>query len=254
MMKKYLALSAWCLAAAILAEEVTPPPTALQTNAATAVSTSAGKPQRRARMPRERRREGAIPGLVTIPFGKTASGERTHLYRIMGQGGVVADFLDYGARPYRLYVPDAMGALTDVIDGARPSIPAYEKAGDLAAVWKMTPIRRPRATGLVFEIEGTNKTSQVVGRADPCPPLARVMYLLDAENRLTVESTIADTNAVRWVSDLRLAPLANRPLKVTTPETTHSFSTTTNVTTICTRPLTNAVQRAEMKFGGIIKL
>ena len=200
-------------------------------------------PARRARPPLMRRREGAIPGVVTIPFGKTASGERTHIYRIMGQGGMVADFLDYGARPYRLYVPDATGALIDIMAGSRTSILDYEKAGDLAEVWKMTPIRRPRSTGLVFEPNGRTGVSPV--------HVPRITYWLDAANTLTVESSIPDTNTVKWASTMRLAPFANRPLTVKTPDASLSFSTTTNITTISLRPLTNALQRAEFNFKGI---
>lgn len=72
-------------------------------------------------------------------------------------------------------------------------------------------------------------------------------------NMLTIESSIADTNAVKWVSSLRLAPLANRPLTVKTPETTLSLSTTTNITEIATRPLTNTTQRIEFNFTAMRK-
>ena len=120
-----------------------------------AVAPRPPQPARRARPPLMRRREGAIPGIVTIPYGKTASGERTHIYRIMGQGGVVADFTDYGARLVRLYTPDATADLANILEGFKPSVIACEKAGDVADVWKMTPIRRPRATGLVFEPVGS---------------------------------------------------------------------------------------------------
>lgn len=207
------------------------------------------KPARRARPPRERRREGEIPGLVVMPYGKTASGERTHIYRIMGQGGVVADFTDYGARLVRLYAPDETGDLANVIEGFKPSVIDCEKAGDLAEVWKMTPIRRPRATGLVFEREGkTTKATKGTQGTN------RVAYWLDAANTLSIESTIADTNAVKWASSLRLAPLAKRSLAVKTPDASLSLATTTNITEISLRPLTNATQRAEFNFKGIKKL
>jgi len=229
-----------------------------------AVAPRPPQPARRARPPRERRREGNIPGIVTIPYGKTASGERTHIYRIMGQGGVVADFTDYGARLVRLYAPDATGDLKNILEGFKPSVIECEKAGELADVWQMTPIRRPRATGLVFEQVGravpgepqvtkatqetqaTNKVASV--------PSSRVTYWLDADNTLTVESSIADTNAVKWASTLRLAPFANRPFTVKTPDASLSFTTTTNVTEISLRPLTNTLQRAEFNFKGIKKL
>lgn len=234
---------------------------------------------RRARPPREHRREAAIPGLVTIPFGKTASGERTHLYRIMGQGGCVLDFTDYGARLVRAYVPNANGALVDIVAGAPTSVLGYEKAGDISAVWKMTPIRRPRATGLVFEwgeatkgtatetketkeTKGTKETeatnavisASFISRKPTKSPLGRVIYWLDAENNFSVESTIADTNAVKFVSDIRLMPLVARPMTVKTPDATRAFTTTTNITTIATRPLTNATQKTEFHFTGIKKL
>ena len=220
-------------------------------------------PARRARPPLMRRREGAIPCIVTIPYGKTASGERTHIYRIMGQGGVVADFTDYGARLVRLYAPDETGDLANVIEGFRPSVIDCEKAGDLAEVWKMTPIRRPRATGLAFEREvkgtqGTEETKGTNGVASVSSvalvPSSRVVYWLDAANTLTIESTISDTNAVKWASSLRLAPLAKRSLAVKTPDASLSLATTTNITEISLRPLTNATQRAEFNFKGIKKL
>ena len=92
------------------------------------------------------------------------------------------------------------------------------------------------------------------GRTASSPPLARVLYLLDADNRFSITSTIADTNAVRFAADIRLAPFRNRPLTVKTPEKTLSLMTTTNVTTIATRPLTNATQHTEFKFNGIKNL
>ena len=120
------------------------------------------KGPRRARMPFEqRKKEGKIPGLVTFSYGKTASGERTHVYRIMGQGGAVMDFTDYGAKPIRCYVPDPTGDLVNVIK-AKANVIDCEKAGELAEVWKMTPIRRPGATGLVFTPPSTNNTPTLV--------------------------------------------------------------------------------------------
>jgi len=218
-------------------------------------SRPAPKGPRRAILPHERRRkESAIPGLVTYPFGKTASGERTHIYRIMGQGGVVADFLDYGARLYRLYVPDATGALVDVVADAKPSIIDYEKAGDLAAVWQMTPVRKPRATGLVFELaaeketkatkatEATNVVSSVSSVASVSS--SRVIYWIDAQNRLTIESTLAAE--ALWQATLPLAPLCGgRSLAIAGPTNTYMLAATTNVTPVALRPLTNATQKIE---------
>ena len=164
-------------------------------------SANAAKPPRRARPPHERRKEGAIPGLVTIPFGKTASGERTHLYRIMGQGGAVLDFTDYGARLVRAYLPDTTGALADYAIGGRASVIDYEKAKETAPVYKMTPIRRPRATGLVFENE------------------SRIFYILDSDNCLTCEYPVACSNLVQLATNsqmtvTRLTPATNTVQKV----------------------------------------
>lgn len=212
------------------------------------------KAARRARSPRQRRMEGKIPGLVTIPYGKTASGKRTHIYRIMGQGGVVADFTDYGARLLRLYAPDATGELENIVAGGKRSVIECEKSGDIADVWKMTAVRRPRATGLVFELDEAKETKATEGSkrtegTNSVPP--KVVYWLDAGNKLTVESTIADTNAVKWASALKLAPLKARPLSVATPNGMLSLSSTTNVTEILLRPVTNAIQRTELRFDGI---
>lgn len=139
------------------------------------------KLERRARPMRERRLEGQIPGLVTYDFGKTASGERTHIYRIMGQGGAVLDVTDYGAQAVRAYSPGKTGALTETLGGPNDVL-GYEKAGKLEKVWKMTPIRRPQMTGLVFTLdEGTNG-------------IAKIVHTLDAKNLWTTETT-RGTNA-----------------------------------------------------------
>ena len=233
-----------------------------------AVAPRPPQPPPRARPPRERRREGNIPGIVTIPYGKTASGERTHIYRIMGQGGVVADFTDYGARLVRLYTPDATADLANILEGFKPSVIDCEKAGELAEVWQMTPIRRPRATGLVFELVGSALRADRPNGSGASNPVesnnqtikqsnnssSRVTYWLDAGNTLAIESSIADTNAVKWTSSLCLALFANRPFTVKTPDASLSFTTTTNVTEISLRPLTNTLQRAEFNFKGIKKL
>lgn len=225
-MMRRLALMMTMLSCAVFAQE--------STNKFTVVKSEKGPS--RARMPHEVRRKGAIPGIVTYSFGKTASGERTHLYRIMGQGGVVADFLDYGARLYRLYVPDATGALTDLIADAKPSVVDYEKADDLGPVWSMRPIRQPRATGLVFESSNSNSH-------------AKVTYWLDAQNRLSIESSISDTNAVSWCDTVRFVPITGgRSLAVTAVTNSITLAATTNVTALVTRPLTNAVQRTEIKL------
>ena len=178
------------------------------------------KGPRRARMPFEqRKKEGKIPGLVTFSYGKTASGERTHVYRIMGQGGAVMDFTDYGAKPIRCYVPDPTGDLVNVIK-AKANVIDCEKAGELAEVWKMTPIRRPGATGLVFEPQTTNSS-------------VRVTYWLDAKNTWAVETTLSDTNAVKFADSFVAIP---------------PFPGITNETTVALRPTTNIVQRLEWRL------
>ena len=189
---------------------------------------------RRARMPHEmRRKEGKIPGLVTFSYGKTASGERTHVYRIMGQGGAVMDFTDYGAKPIRCYVPDPTGDLVNVIK-AKANVIGCEKAGELAEVWKMTPIRRPGATGLVFELS-TNNTYSVASKSLTAEQSnnSRVTYWLDAENRFAAETSIPDTNAVKFAASFRAIP---------------PFPGVTNETAVAMRPTTNVTQRLEWRL------
>ena len=181
------------------------------------------KGPRRARMPFEqRKKEGKIPGLVTFSYGKTASGERTHVYRIMGQGGAVMDFTDYGAKPIRCYVPDPTGDLVNVIK-AKANVIDCEKAGELAEVWKMTPIRRPGATGLVFEPQTTNSS-------------VRVTYWLDAENRFVAESTVVGAGP-------RAARAGAFSFTAIPP-----FPGITNETSVALRPTTNVVQRLEWRL------
>ena len=193
------------------------------------------KGPRRARLPHEqRRKEGKIPGLVTFSYGKTASGERTHVYRIMGQGGAVMDFTDYGAKPIRCYVPDQSGDLVNVIKAPKTVIDC-EKAGELAEVWKMTPIRRPGATGLVFTPPSTNNTPTLVSnnRTIEQSNNSRVTYWLDAENRFMAETTLLDTNAVKFAASFTAIP---------------PFPGITNETTVALRPTTNVVQRLEWRL------
>ena len=201
------------------------------------------KGPRRARMPFEqRKKEGKIPGLVTFSYGKTASGERTHVYRIMGQGGAVMDFTDYGAKPIRCYVPDPTGDLVNVIK-AKANVIDCEKAGELAEVWKMTPIRRPGATGLVFEIPDgravsmkppqTNDVAKSNNRTIEQSNNSRVTYWLDAENRFVAETAIPDTNAVKFAASFIAIP---------------PFPSLTNETSVVLRPTTNVVQRLEWRL------
>ena len=174
-----------------------------------------------------------MPGLVVSDFGVTADGRKAKLYRIMGQGGVVADFTDYGARLLRAYTPDDTADLANILEGFKPSVIDCEKAGELAEVWKMTPIRRPRATGLVFERE----------EKGPC-----VIYWLDAANQLSIESTIADTNAVKWSSSLAVVPLRGRRLEIADSLGTRSLANTTNSVSIALRPGTNVTEKVAIRF------
>ena len=195
---------------------------------------TASKGLRRARLPHERRKEGKIPGLVTFSYGKTASGERTHVYRIMGQGGAVMDFTDYGAKPVRCYVPDPNGDLVNVIK-AKANVIDCEKAGELAEVWKMTPIRRPGATGLVFELPDGRAVSMKPPQTNDVAKSnnSRVTYWLDAENRFTAETSIPDTNAVKFAASFIAIP---------------PFPSLTNETSVVLRPTTNVVQRLEWRL------
>jgi hypothetical protein len=212
------------------------------------------KAARRARSPRERRLEGQIPGIVKIPYGKTASGKRTNIYRIMGQGGVVADFTDYGARLLRVYAPDSTGDFKNIIDGAKTSVIDCEKSGDISEVWKMTPIRRPRATGIIFELE-TNSVGRVVSNVarrledkSPCQA-PRVIYWLDSKNQLSIESNLSDTNAVKWVSSLSVSPLQGRVIDFSSSLSSTRYSATTNTLRLALRPSTNVIQKVELKFS-----
>ena len=193
------------------------------------------KGPRRARMPFEqRKKEGKIPGLVTFSYGKTASGERTHVYRIMGQGGAVMDFTDYGAKPIRCYVPDPTGDLVNVIK-AKANVIDCEKAGELAEVWKMTPIRRPGATGLFFELPDGRAVSMKPPQTNDVAKSnnSHVTYWLDAENRFTAETSIPDTNAVKFAASFTAIP---------------PFPGITNETSVALRPTTNVVQRLEWRL------
>ena len=71
-------------------------------------------------------RSGRVPGVVISDFGVTADGRKAKLFRIMGQGGLVADFSDHGARLVRLYAPDRNGNLADVTVGFN-DVSGYEK-------------------------------------------------------------------------------------------------------------------------------
>ena len=146
----------------------------------------ASKPPSRARTPLERRRDGAVPGIVTYDFGKTASGERTHIYRIMGKGGAVLDLTDYGARAVRAYKPGVTGRLTETIGGP-DSVIDYEKAGDLAEVYRMKPIRTPDMTGLVFTLETTNGVKKVTHTLDKANLWVEVREAGDGEAPQKVE-------------------------------------------------------------------
>ena len=67
-----------------------------------------------------------VPGVVVRDFGKLSDGRAAKLFRVMGQGGIVADFSDHGARLVRLYAPDRNGNLVDVTVGHN-SVAGYEE-------------------------------------------------------------------------------------------------------------------------------
>lgn len=140
---------------------------------------------RRARGQRVERRQKRMSGLVAMETGKTAGGEKTRLYRLMGDGGMAADFSDYGARLVRAYAPDGQGDLAQLVEGGMLAPIDCEKAGKVYPVWEARPLRRPRAIGLEFRIERDGETG-------------RAAYWLDAENRITVETDLppALTNAL----------------------------------------------------------
>ena len=178
------------LAAGLLLAEVSPYapaqiiPASEKTASGETVAADAGKPARRARLPFERRKEHQFQGVVTYDFGKTASGEKTHIYRLMGKGGAVLDVTDFGARAVRAYSPGKSGALTDTIGGPNDVID-FEKAGVLEKVWTIFPVRRPDSTSLVFTLDaGTNGVSKII-------------HTLDSKNLWTTETTRGTNATIR---------------------------------------------------------
>ena len=92
-------------------------------------SRRAGDAPRMRRGMRERRARMSghgMRGFTVRDFGVTADGRKAKLFRIMGQGGIVADFSDHGARLVRLYAPDRAGNLVDVTVGCN-DVSGYEK-------------------------------------------------------------------------------------------------------------------------------
>lgn len=65
-------------------------------------------------------------GPIITDFGKTAKGEKASLYRLMGQGGMILDLSDHGARCVRIYAPDRHGNLVDVTVGYN-DVSGYEQ-------------------------------------------------------------------------------------------------------------------------------
>ena len=130
-MKKSLLFTAALTAAVCLAEDAAP-----AAPKADAPSPAAASMRHARRMPRLDRPSRGIyegphgmrrmPGLVVSDFGVTADGRKAKLFRIMGQGGIVADFSDHGARLVRLYLPDRDGNLADVTVGFN-DVSGYEK-------------------------------------------------------------------------------------------------------------------------------
>ncbi|MBR4654465.1 MAG: galactose mutarotase [Kiritimatiellae bacterium] len=151
-MKRPLMFIAAIAAASCMAQEKTAPAAPASPAPAVAPASTEGaaaKPQRqqrrmryegRGRMGPDGRRHGGpagrsiygsknsrgIPGVVVRDFGTTADGRKAKLFRVMGQGGLVADFSDHGARLVRLYAPDRDGNLADVTVGFN-DVSGYEK-------------------------------------------------------------------------------------------------------------------------------
>ena len=115
------------ISSAGLAQDTASP--AAGSNGGTAKGVSAG--ERRQERPglRERRAARAdrrASGVMVRDFGTTADGRKAKLYRIMGRGGLIADFSDHGARLVRLYAPDRAGNLVDVTVGCN-DVSGYER-------------------------------------------------------------------------------------------------------------------------------
>ena len=130
-MKKSLLIAAVLATAVSIAQDAAP-----AAPKADAPAPAAARMRHARRMPRPDRPPRGIydgphgmrrmPGLVVSDFGVTADGRKAKLYRIMGQGGIVADFSDHGARLVRLYLPDRDGNLADVTVGFN-DVSGYEK-------------------------------------------------------------------------------------------------------------------------------
>ena len=127
-MKKPLMILTALAAAVVFAQEATPPPAAVPAgHQKKAAGVERARQMRRSRNMGRMRPDGMqMPGVVVRDFGVTADGRKAKLFRIMGQGGVVADFSDHGARLVRLYLPDRNGNLADVTVGFN-DVSGYEK-------------------------------------------------------------------------------------------------------------------------------
>lgn len=66
--------------------------------------------------------------VTSRPFGVTERGEAVTAYELESAGGARAVILDYGATVQSLLVPDARGALVDVVLGY-DTLPEYERSG-----------------------------------------------------------------------------------------------------------------------------
>ena len=66
--------------------------------------------------------------LGAADFGRLSDGRETHVYRLVGAGGLILDVSDYGGRVVRLYAPDRFGNLADVTLGWNTAA-EYEKFG-----------------------------------------------------------------------------------------------------------------------------
>ena len=127
-MKKPLMIVVALAAAAVFAQEAAPIPVKANSGRARRPEGAERASQmRRFRQMGRMRPDGvSTPGVIVRDFGVTADGRKAKIFRIMGQGGVVADFSDHGARLVRLYLPDRNGNLADVTVGFN-DVSGYEK-------------------------------------------------------------------------------------------------------------------------------
>ena len=66
---------------------------------------------------------------------------------------------------------------------------------------------------------------------------------------LSVEASIADTNAVKWAAFLKIAPLKGRSLAVADSLGSHTYAGTTNAVTLALRSGTNVTEKATLRLS-----